>query len=370
MKVKFRDWRDIALVAAALLIVILIIVIMTAGERTSGVLVRVGTRSITASEFNKALQKRFGEQLIKETVSQELVRKYADMKNITVTEAEVDQLVDQQKRGLEQQGKTMEEALLASNLTMEAYREIQRTEVLKMKIVVPTEEISKVLKNIIDTKNTSLNYPESYRIRMFYFPNEDGAKQALTLLQSAGNDEAGKLQLQQVAGMTLNADTAMKVIGYTPEEEKDAIDTELLEAIKNLKPNQWSEPFAIHGTKAKPVPENAKDVRRIVQLIAVLPEEQPTMSNRNIIIGMAMIQQKKEYYEKFGQVEADARQKIDVTFMNTNYPLATKFFNDLYKENLPVTGPPEMPGASGTNAMPSPLPLQDVTPTPPPGPGK
>jgi len=365
MKVNFQDWRNIALVAASLLIVILIIVIMTGGERVSGVVVRVGSRNITTGEFNKTLQQRFGEQLLKETITQELVRKYADMKNVSASEAEVDQLVDQQKRGLAQEGYTLEEYLQANNLTLESFKAIQRTKVLKVKMVVSNDEIVRVLPEVVKAKNNLFFYPESYRIRIFGFANEEGAKQALRLLKSAGDDEAGKQQMQQVAGMAINADTAMKIIIYSPEGDKDTIDSELVETAKNLKPGQWSDPIAIHDSKAKPVPDNAKDVRRVIQLIEILPEQPPTMSNRNIIIGMALIQQKREYYEKFGQVEADARQKIDVTFMNNNYPVATKYFNDLYKENMPVTGPPDLPGASGTNAIPSPLPLPDAAPTPP-----
>ncbi|MEI7834636.1 MAG: hypothetical protein WCJ56_15735, partial [bacterium] len=263
MKVNFQDWRNIALVAASLLIVILIIVIMTGGERVSGVVVRVGSRNITTGEFNKTLQQRFGEQLLKETITQELVRKYADMKNVSASEAEVDQLVDQQKRGLAQEGYTLEEYLQANNLTLESFKAIQRTKVLKVKMVVSNDEIVRVLPEVVKAKNNLFFYPESYRIRIFGFANEEGAKQALRLLKSAGDDEAGKQQMQQVAGMAINADTAMKIIIYSPEGDKDTIDSELVETAKNLKPGQWSDPIAIHDSKAKPVPDNAKDVRRV-----------------------------------------------------------------------------------------------------------
>ncbi len=373
MQKFLKDWRNSALIVAAILIVILIIFIKTGGERTNSTLVRVGTKNITVSDLNAIMKKRFGEQMVKQTVSDMLIQTYAEMKNVSANEREIDQLVNQEKRVAEQQGKSLDDDLKASGLTMEAFREQARSMALRAKLVVPGEEIAKVLQEIVKSNDPSLTYPQSYRIRTLYYSNEEFAKQSLAMLQGVKDDEAGKIQLAQVAGSALNASTAMNINRYTIEGDKDTLDVELIAALKDLQPNMWSEPTKMHISSKKPPKdekeaEAMKSYRRIIQLIEVVPEEKPTLENRNIIIAMDIIQQKQDYYQKFNQIEAEARQKIDVTFLNNDFPIAVKFFNDLYKQNQPIPGADSF-GGSAMNVTPGPLPAPDAIPTPP-GAGK
>lgn len=373
MQKFIKDWRNSALIVAAILIIVLIIFTKTGGERNNSTIVRVGTKNLTVADLNTLMQKRYGEQMIKQTVSDMLIQTYADMNNVTANDREIDQLINQSKRNAEQQGKSLDDDLKANGLTMDAFREQARYTVLCAKLVVPGTEIAKVMQEIVKTNDTSLTYPQSYRIRTLYYSNEEFAKQALDTVQGIKDDEAGKQQLAQVAGSALNASTAMNIVRFIPEGDKDTLDVELLAALKDLKPNMWSEPTKLHISSKNPPKDDKeaeamKSYRRIIQLVEVVPEEKPTLENRNIIIAMDIIQQKQDYYQKFNQIEAEARQKIDVTFLNNSYPVAAKFFDDLYKQNQPIPGADSL-GGSALNVTPGPLPAPNAIPTPP-GAGK
>jgi len=340
----FSDWRNIALIVAVLLIGALLVVLLPGGKSSIAskrVIVRINDRHITEDDIVSKLKKQYGDQLVSTLVGKDLIECYAEQKKVTVSDAEIDQVIDFEKLQMEARGQDLMKQLEAKGITMPEIREQLKPMILQIKLVVPDEKIKAQLAKIVKEPHDPFAYPARYSVRQFLFLNKESAAKALALFRKGGKDNELK-----ATSMAINNDPTKPITMFLGTEQPP--DPALRAALKATKVNAY--------TDILPTPQAASGVMRILQVVTMTPEEQPTMTNRNILIGQYLMQSNQEYQMKARDLEAEALQKVDVQFYSPDeYKQAVERFKRAQKQNPLIQG--------GSQMAPR-LPL--ATPTPPP----
>lgn len=321
------DWRNFALIGAAILIIILCIAAFTADHSGGSTLVvTVGDKAIYDKDVVGELKRKMGDQVVMQLISDALVENYASQKNIKVTDADVDQIINFQKAQMEMQGQTLDKALEQQGMKIEELRKLIRTLVMQIKLIVPDEDI----KANVAKYAGELKLPARYRVREFFFSTPADAAKALETMKKPNG-------LQDGVSTALNAKDAMTV-RTLPADKLGS----LAKIIEGMKTGEFSKPMPM-DTKD---PKKANGVQHIVQLVESLPEEKATYENRGNIVGQIMMKSDQKYQPKAQELEADALTKVDVQFNSNEFKRAHDYFQEMKLHNPQISGPggQSMPG--------------------------
>ncbi len=338
MKKFFADWRNSALVVALAAIAILLAQIITsAGTVPATRIVRLSNgatvREITQKDVVEELKRRAGDQLVLSMVSQSLIELYAAKKGVSVSERDVDQVLNFRKTLFEMQGQDLEKSLQEQSVSLDEYRDNIRTEVRKAKLVIPQEELQTEVARLQKSKELPFTLPKRFRVRLMMFLTPESAEQAVAGLNS------GKSTLEEVLLLTANAEAAQKTVMYAPDMGKS--DPLIDKAIKGLKPGQCSKPFAIPGSE---------QARGVVQLVNAYPVQTPSMESMGIAIATYMLESNYEKYApKLRELEEAAVTAIDVQFFSQEYKTAFERFQKFREQNPKIEG--FTPGTKGAEEI-------------------
>lgn len=348
VKAFLADWRNTALTATfAVCIFLLIAFINVLGKSPVGHVFSVGNRSFSDGEIVGQLKAKVGNQLVMKLLMSEVYEQYARQKGVTVTENELRQMITYYTLQAEFSGKSYMEVLETMGITSaeEAAQEF-RLRIIRLKLLVPDADVKKTFVKeqaiIARPYPEGLRFPARYKIRQLIFSKPDRADKAYKLLQEPTG-------LKAALALTTDAETATKTFTYIPGIGRDI--PQLAKAIKSLKSGQCSKPISFPGDT---------NLRVIIQIVKAVPEEAPTVANRDALLRQYLFNNEKKYQLASAQVEAEALRNADIQFQRPDdYPLASQAVEKMLKENIsvptPTTPTPKLPTSSAPK-IPAPAP--------------
>jgi parvulin-like peptidyl-prolyl isomerase len=337
-------WHMPALIAAG--VVIIVLIWMLAAKSQNASLVSINGTPVTEGEFVKALKHRYGDSLLSEMINDRLIRLQATRKQVTLSDSEIEQMIGFQRFNTFLRGSSLEKELEDSGLTMDDLRENMTTQALIIKLVVPEAD----RKAAFQKMGARLSYPPQFKFRQMVFTNKEYAQKALAALNETGEEEAHRLM--EATQFALDAEAAKQEQYYMPLPGQN--DPDLDKALMTLQPGQVS---TLLPLPAKMRSKETANFCRLVQLLDVTPGEQATYENRNMVIGMILLQQNdKKYAMAQRDLLAEALSTTDVYFQTPDYQRARNRFQQTKMENQPVrpVDPNALPTIPGSEAPAAP----------------
>jgi parvulin-like peptidyl-prolyl isomerase len=284
MKAFLKDWRNIALVLAVIAIVVMAGIYFTEKSGTKP-LVMVNNVPITEGQLITAMKEDFGNDTLGRLIDDKVWRAYAIKKGIEATADEVDQLINFQSYTLKRQNEDFDAWLKGSGRTLDEYRDQKVLDVLRIKIVVPEEDIKKAYLKA----PSYYDLPPIYRIRLFIYRSQKDAKDGIAKLMKLeeghssddGHNHAdgGGANVQMAALTALNGQEATVPVTYNYSNEA------ITKALSTMKDGMVSMPVQLAPQSAGGAP-----VWAVIQLLERADGEKGTLENRRILIGQELLQ--------------------------------------------------------------------------------
>lgn|GEM_PF-2098678 len=350
MKKFIADWKNPALLGAGIVILLLLVlVIIESGRSMSARLVSVGNKKITRQDLLNRLKILGGaNEILRDMAFTDLMVAYARRQNITATEEELRQF-DRYEELFEAtpRGKTLEEFIREMGITMEQWHNFNSDKILLTKLIVPADDI----KMAVSTNADRYTFPAWYRYLRFIIPQEEKAKEAYELLKEPeGAAMAAKFSVFEPGarqdGMRFYID------GYANDYP------DIIDKLDSLKAGEISKPFQLPAQEGNPMPWV------VVKALDIHPLEKPTVENRGMIAGYAMLTNSNtKYAQRQQDILSEAFQKIDMTFSPavTEFTMAYEQLKDMQNKSIyipPATGSPmqDVPdaGSAPRGAEPAP----------------
>lgn len=347
----FEDWRNPVLILGIIGTVLFAWLWQAKpASHENLTVVSVGDDLITVAQVNAELNSHYGNATVVKMVEAKLLEKMAaEEKDISVTDKDIDQLMQFQIDLREVQGGDLLEELKSNGISLATYRKDLRSQALQIKMLVTPDEIKGAIAEMAKKPNTEYTLPTRYRIRIFTFADEATAHTARGKLMSGSEDS-----VSQAAALSMDAGKAVKIQIYSPELSQGS---ELItKIIKILKAGEASQPFAIPG-------QEKSGMRGVIQLVEVKKAVKPTMENTGIVAGQYLLQNNQQVALRARDLEAKAISSYDVNFVDDSYDAAQKLFREKRKHNQDIPGM-GTPGAATPDAPVAPMPPAGPPATP------
>ncbi|MHB0938760.1 MAG: peptidylprolyl isomerase [Armatimonadota bacterium] len=350
MKQFMADWKNPALLAAGVLIALLLVLVFIYGSQSINArIVTVGDVRITRNDVLGEIKRNGGDQLLLKMIDDTLLENYARQKNITVTEADLQQVLKPDELRAAVGGMTLNQAMAKRNMTIEELRHEYTLGLLRMKLTIPEEEIKAVYADLVKKKeldNFPYTLPACYRYRSFIAPSKEKAKEMVDALQQPGTPKDKRIEAGATHSINPQSSTLLYYVDGTPPRDYP----ELLSQLPKLKPDQVSAPVEIDlgqlGMKGWAV----------VMLDSILPMQKPTLENCTVQIGLSLMQGEK-YEQRLQTLKMEAVQKVEVTFTSDEFKLAYDTIQQLKRESFSIPGPQGSPlPGSGSSGLAGPQP--------------
>lgn len=342
MKTWLKDWKNPALLAAVIIIVFMAIALSARGPVSNTGIVRINAKIITEKMLVDRLKDQNAAGVLRQMISDELLAQYAAKQGVTVTDSDLDQLVDSEAFRLQLTGgKSMDDALSEQGMTMAGYRESLYSTALQAKLLIPDSEVKAEVAKL----GHQLDLPARYTIREFVYSNPEDAKAAIESLKRP--DGVMDATRAAVNGMAAKR-TQMLVEGLHPESDK------IIGLVKGLGAGECTQPIATGG------------VQIVLQLVQSQPAEQGTYDNRAMLVAEQILRAKQtkrtsDFMVKQNDLMAGAMDNADVMFYPAadTYPAVRDSYKKAKNENMVVPGtsdsstPAKTPAGAATPAGPS-----------------
>lgn len=208
---------------------------------TERVVAKIGNREITIGELQKALERQYGAELLKQMLDREAVRLEGTETGIAVSDAEIDRELRRMQQGYDNEEQFYKSMKGQLGMTKEALREDVSSKLLLEKIATRNIKISDAE---VDTYIAA--HPEEFRqevelnIQQIIVSTKDQANKVLTDL-GKGQSFATLARDRSLDDATNNSGGDL---GWV-EDNDPFVAAPVLEAAKKLKPGETSKPVAV-----------------------------------------------------------------------------------------------------------------------------
>ena len=330
----FADWRNSVLIVTTIGTLVFGYLLLTGSQAFSPTVITVGAKSFTERDVVKELKDRAGFPIVSDMITSELLQQYAASHDITLTDSDVDQLVDLNKRQYEMSGTTLEDALASQGMTLSTFRKTQQLYALETKILLTPDEMKAAVAQAAKA-GPPFAFPKRYLYRAFTFADEGAANAAIALLGDRTEASLNRV-LADSANPGESRQVRMFVSGSNPKNEA---------IFKGLQPHECSKPMAFAAGENK--------AYNFIQLVDIEPAVIPTYENSNIAAGFAYWRNNMaKYASRLREIEGQVLDKVDMQFVTVDYDNVKKFFTDIKVKN-PVIPGSKAPGANQPGQVPA-----------------
>jgi len=357
LKKFIADWKNPALLGAGIVVVLLLVLLFVERARSMNArLATVGDTIITRQSVLDEFKRQGGDDTVFNMVIGALFASYGKTEKVTASAGEIGQFEKVSAVLAAATGKSLNESVVAQGLTMAQWRQYYADQIVHIKLVVPEKDIQAYLKQFPERGQFPYTIPAWYRYRRFVILEKKDADKAYGLLQKPdGVAATAALSLPNA-----QSDTIRYFIRGTAENDLPQV----LAQLPTIKAGQISKPFQVE------VPQGPK-LWVIVQMLEYIPQEQPTLENRGMLIGQKMMGDQAfgmVYRQREQDIITKAFQKIDVTFSPgiSEFKQAFDELTKLKNQSIyvpPATGSP-VPGLPGAGPSGGGLIPQSAPPAP------
>ncbi len=326
------SWKDIALVLA--IAAILIMAFRPTSTNSRGIspdstLVRIDDYKISEGDLIRALKRQQGTNTLIGMVNEGLIAKLAYKKNIRVTPAEIDQLIDDERFWTSMRGENFDDTINKAGISADELRRQITQMAMKLKLVVSDDDVRKAIADASKGMVPPIFQPQGYVLRQLMFSTSTEAANAKKLL-----DEGGVNSLATVQSMSLSQNDSQRTFVYCPPitPSNQLIDAALKSAT------------AGSTTKILPMKAGVKKDSPVIYIIfmveKIIPPVIPTFENRNMVTAKLLVNSDKKYQSRIDSLEAQAVNDIEWQFYagSAEFPLAQKHFEDVKVRNPQIPG--------------------------------
>ena len=331
----FADWRNPGLIVTIIGTLVFGYMLLTGNQAFSPTVITVGMKSFTEHDVVKELKDRAGYPVVNDLITAELLQQYAASHDITVTDSDVDQLVDMNYRQSLMRGTQLSDVLADQGMTMATFRKMQYRIALQTKVLLSPDEMKTAVAQAVK-QGPPFIFPACYIYRMFSFSDEATANLAASRLADHTDDSLNRVVADSL-NQVVSKQKQMLVAGSSPQMEA---------LFKKLQPGECS----------KPLPATVGDATTytVIQYLEFQPAFKATYENCNIAAGFNYWQKNMRIYSaRLRAIEGQVLSKTDMQFTNTDYDNVKDFFKHV-KETNPVIPRPTAPTAGQPGQVPTP----------------
>ena len=226
----------------AIAVCILVMWFICGCARRERIIARVDGDVITEDEFMSELMRRAGKRVLRELVTERLIRREAIKRGVRVTPDEVKREI-KRRRGSMSEG-DFKRMLQNSDMTMQDFERKVELELLTRKICMADPEAVPTSREVIEyyrSHREEFNIPERVRLRDIMVMDKQSAQHIWRALQEKGSDFAGLAR-------ALSQDPATRQrggdMGTLPV---DSLAPKMREVVKELDVGEISKPFEMDG---------------------------------------------------------------------------------------------------------------------------
>lgn len=260
-------------------------------------LAKIGSQTITAAELRSELEKVGGKSVLGRMIDQEVIRQTANQQNLTVSDQEIQQELDNFKKEFPSED-AFNQALANEGLTLDEFKIQVKDRMLLNKLATKDVQVSQEdIKKYYEEHGKEFVEPEQVHARHILVDTEDEAKAILDRLKK-GEDFAKVAQEK-------SKDTSSAIkggdLGFF---ERGTMVAEFDKTVFSMKVNDLSEPvktqFGYH----------------IIQLLEKKEAKQPTLEEVSSKIEKRLKEEKAIPVE---QLIPDLRKQADVNILSSKY---------------------------------------------------
>jgi foldase protein PrsA len=222
----------LAILNAITLVMLLTKPALLGGDKES--VAEIGGETISRQEWLTELEERYGEETLRDLVDQEVVRQMADEYEIEVSNKAVERELNIYKAMYSSADEQKSE---------EKWKQQIKYSLLLEELLTKDVKVSKEDMKAFYEENKSLfDVPASYHLSQIVVETEKEAKAAAKELKDGSSFEALAME-RSIDEFSANQGGD---IGFVNEED-ERIDPQIVEAAKQLKPEQWTGPIKLEN---------------------------------------------------------------------------------------------------------------------------
>jgi hypothetical protein len=189
------DWRNIALAIAS--VVIILLLVANAG-RSGGEakVVRIADKIIYEKDVVNELKRRSGDEVLMKMISDDLIENYAAQQKVTVSDAEIDQIINMQRFSMALEGQNFDKQLSDNGVSLTDVHNELLPSVLSIKLVIPEKAIKAEIARMMAKHDTTFLLPNRFQTHIFFYSSLEEAQKAIKLLQKPGGEKEAALTAQ------------------------------------------------------------------------------------------------------------------------------------------------------------------------------
>lgn len=266
---KKRGEKQLWLIIAGLILLNCLTVAFFLTKEGSGsreVVATVGREDITRQELLHILEERYGENLLKDLINQEVIETLAKKYKIEIADAAVEREMLLIKT---MYGTTSHDSASEASFRKQIETSLILEEILTKDVVVPEEE----LKAYYEENHSLYEIPTSYHVSQIIVKTLDEANQVTEELEGGSSFATLAMELSSDELSAAHGGD----IGVIQEGDR-AFSDNYWEAVKGLQPNEWSGPIQVEEGyaivmlheviegKIYPFEEMKNEIRRLIAL--------------------------------------------------------------------------------------------------------
>lgn len=201
---------------------------------------RIENRTISYQEFVDEMIKRYGAQLLTETIEREAVYFEANRMAVEVNDREIDKEIEKYRHNFIDDGRDFEAVLLNDyGITLEQLREDVKYNLLLEKLATIDVRISDTeMERYYEENQQFFKEPEKIRIRRILMSDLEEINKAYNELREGASFAGLAMELSQDRLTAANGGD----LGYI-NVDSIFVDYEILDVAMRLEPGQYSQPF-------------------------------------------------------------------------------------------------------------------------------
>lgn len=266
---KKRGEKQLWLIIAGLILLNCLTVAFFLTKEGSGgreVVATVGKKDITRQDLLHILEERYGENLLKDLINQEVIETLAKKYKVQISDAAVEREMLLIKT---MYGTTSHDSASEASFRRQIEISLILEEILTKDVLVPEEE----LKAYYDENHSLYEIPTSYHVSQIIVKTLDEAKRVSQELEDGSNFAALAME-KSIDELSAAHGGDIGVI----QEGDSTFSDDYWESVRSLQPNEWSGPIKVEEGyaivmlheviegKSYPFEEMKNEIRRLIAL--------------------------------------------------------------------------------------------------------